>query len=163
MGVPHVLIEARTHVHRHLDPRVTAVSDANPFGINLIHVNADQVHAFREQRGPGFFQDRRNIGVWFWEVEPFPSRWPDAFRALDEICKPDAVLASNTSAIPITRIAAATSRPESVVGTHFFSPVPMMQLCELVRGYKTSDETLARARATASPPTPSRSSSTSTS
>lgn len=68
------------------------------------------------------------------------------FADLDRICRPDAVLATNTSAIPITQIAAATARPESVVGTHFFSPVPMMQLCELVRGYKTSDETLARAR-----------------
>ena len=56
------------------------------------------------------------------------------------------MLASNTSAIPITKIAAVTERPERVVGTHFFSPVPMMQLCELVRGYKTSDETLATAR-----------------
>jgi len=70
----------------------------------------------------------------------------ELFRALDRIARPGAVLASNTSAIPITRIAAATERPESVVGMHFFSPVPMMQLCELVRGYKTSDETLARAR-----------------
>jgi 3-hydroxybutyryl-CoA dehydrogenase len=68
------------------------------------------------------------------------------FRELDSICKADAVLATNTSAIPVTQIAAATSRPESVVGTHFFSPVPMMKLCELVRGYKTSDETLATAR-----------------
>ena len=71
----------------------------------------------------------------------------EVFTALDRICKAGAVLASNTSAIPITRIAAVTQRPESVVGTHFFSPVPMMALCELVRGYKTSDETLARARA----------------
>ncbi|HET8657405.1 MAG TPA: 3-hydroxyacyl-CoA dehydrogenase family protein, partial [Micromonosporaceae bacterium] len=71
----------------------------------------------------------------------------DVFRALDKICKADAVLATNTSAIPITQIAAVTARPESVVGTHFFSPVPMMRLCELVRGYKTSDETLATARA----------------
>ncbi|MEU7180117.1 3-hydroxyacyl-CoA dehydrogenase family protein [Streptomyces celluloflavus] len=70
----------------------------------------------------------------------------EIFRALDKLAKDDAVLASNTSAIPITKIAAATSRPERVVGTHFFSPVPMMQLCELVRGYKTSDETLATAR-----------------
>ena len=54
---------------------------------------------------------------------------------------------TNTSAIPVTQIAAVTDRPESVVGTHFFSPVPMMKLCELVRGYKTSDETLAAARA----------------
>ncbi|GLY23136.1 3-hydroxyacyl-CoA dehydrogenase family protein [Micromonospora sp. NBRC 101691] len=71
----------------------------------------------------------------------------EVFRALDKICKADAVLATNTSAIPVTQIAAVTARPESVVGTHFFSPVPMMRLCELVRGYKTSDETLATARA----------------
>jgi 3-hydroxybutyryl-CoA dehydrogenase len=71
----------------------------------------------------------------------------ELFRQLDRICAADAVLATNTSAIPITHIAAATRRPESVVGTHFFSPVPAMKLCELVRGYKTSDATLARARA----------------
>lgn len=70
----------------------------------------------------------------------------EIFTALDKICRADAVLATNTSAIPITQIAAATSRPESVVGTHFFSPVPMMKLCELVRGLKTSDETLAAVR-----------------
>lgn len=69
------------------------------------------------------------------------------FRELDQRCRADAVLATNTSAIPITSIAAVTERPESVVGTHFFSPVPMMGLCELVRGYKTSDATLAHARA----------------
>jgi len=68
------------------------------------------------------------------------------FRDLDKIAKPGAVLATNTSALPITQIAAVTERPEAVVGTHFFSPVPLMALCELVRGYKTSDETLARAR-----------------
>jgi 3-hydroxybutyryl-CoA dehydrogenase len=71
----------------------------------------------------------------------------EVFSALDRICKPDAVLATNTSALPITQLAAVTQRPESVVGTHFFSPVPMMKLCELVRGRKTSDETLAKARA----------------
>ncbi|MER6100308.1 3-hydroxyacyl-CoA dehydrogenase family protein [Streptomyces sp. NPDC001728] len=71
----------------------------------------------------------------------------EIFRSLDKIAKDGAVLASNTSAIPITKIAAVTERPEAVVGVHFFSPVPMMQLVELVRGYKTSDETLATARA----------------
>lgn len=68
------------------------------------------------------------------------------FRELDKLAKPGALLATNTSALPITQIAAVTERPESVVGTHFFSPVPLMSLCELVRGYKTSDETLAAAR-----------------
>lgn len=70
----------------------------------------------------------------------------EIFRRLDQIAKPDAVLATNTSAIPVTTLAAVTSRPESVVGTHFFSPVPLMRLCELVRGYKTSDQTLDRAK-----------------
>lgn len=69
----------------------------------------------------------------------------EVFRRLDKVCKPEAVLATNTSALPITQIAAVTDRPEQVVGTHFFSPVPMMRLCEVVRGVKTSDETLARA------------------
>lgn len=69
------------------------------------------------------------------------------FAQLDRIAADDTVLATNTSAIPITAIAAATARPESVVGTHFFSPVPMMSLCELVRGLRTSDDTLARAQA----------------
>lgn len=71
----------------------------------------------------------------------------ELFAALDAICRPDAVLATNTSAIPVTTIAAATSRPESVVGTHFFSPVPLMALCEIVRGYKTSADAVAQARA----------------
>ena len=70
----------------------------------------------------------------------------EIFRELDRLARDGAVLATNTSAIPVTQIASVTERPESVVGTHFFSPVPMMALCELVRGFKTSDETLAAAR-----------------
>lgn len=70
----------------------------------------------------------------------------EVFERLDKICAPETLLATNTSAIPITSIAAVTSRPEMVVGTHFFSPVPLMKLCELVRGYKTSDESMQRAR-----------------
>jgi 3-hydroxybutyryl-CoA dehydrogenase len=70
----------------------------------------------------------------------------EIFSALDGLVKDETILASNTSAIPITKIAAATRRPERVVGTHFFSPVPMMSLCELVRGHKTSEATLDAAR-----------------
>ena len=70
----------------------------------------------------------------------------EVFRILDKVCRADAVLATNTSALPITSVANAVAAPERVVGTHFFSPVPMMRLCELVRGLHTSDETLAAAR-----------------
>jgi len=63
------------------------------------------------------------------------------FKKLDEICKPDVVLATNTSSIPITRIAGATKRPDKVIGMHFFNPVPVMRLVETIRGLATSQET----------------------
>jgi 3-hydroxybutyryl-CoA dehydrogenase len=65
------------------------------------------------------------------------------FRRADEILPPEAVLASNTSSIPITSLAAATSRPDRVIGMHFFNPVPVLELVEVVRGRETSDETAA--------------------
>ena len=70
----------------------------------------------------------------------------ELFHVLDEVTQREAVLATNTSALPITQIAAATSRPAKVVGMHFFSPVPLMRLVELVRGYDTSDDSLQVAR-----------------
>ncbi|SPF40508.1 putative 3-hydroxybutyryl-CoA dehydrogenase [Syntrophobacter sp. SbD1] len=63
------------------------------------------------------------------------------FRELDSICRPEAVLASNTSSIPIGRIAAQTKRPDKVIGMHFMNPVPVMKLVEVIRGIATSDET----------------------
>ena len=67
----------------------------------------------------------------------------DIFRRLDGICSPGTLFASNTSAIPITDLAAVTSRPNKFMGLHFFSPVPMMQAVEVVRGMATADDTLA--------------------
>jgi len=64
------------------------------------------------------------------------------FSQLDAIAKPSCILASNTSSLPITEIAAATKRPEQVVGMHFMNPVPVMKLVELIRGLATSPETL---------------------
>jgi len=66
----------------------------------------------------------------------------EVFRNLDTICKKEALIASNTSSIPITELAAVTQRPEQVLGLHFFSPVPMMQAVEVIKGMGTSDETL---------------------
>nr|WP_202943757.1 3-hydroxybutyryl-CoA dehydrogenase [Heliomicrobium modesticaldum] len=63
------------------------------------------------------------------------------FRELDRLAPADAILASNTSSLPITEIAAVTSRPEQVIGMHFMNPVPLMKLVEIIRGLATSDET----------------------
>lgn len=68
----------------------------------------------------------------------------DLFQKLDSICGKDAILASNTSSIPITRIAAATKRPNQVIGMHFMNPVPLMKLVEVIPGMATSEETTKR-------------------
>jgi 3-hydroxybutyryl-CoA dehydrogenase len=65
----------------------------------------------------------------------------DVFRQADDTLPPEAILASNTSSIPISSLAAATSRPDRVIGMHFFNPVPVLELVEVVRGHETSDET----------------------
>lgn len=67
----------------------------------------------------------------------------DVFKQLDELCRPDIVLASNTSSMSLTEIAAATKTPERVCGMHFFNPVPLMKLVEVIRGFSTSDEAVA--------------------
>lgn len=64
----------------------------------------------------------------------------DIFKKLDEVCPPHTVLASNTSSLPITEIAAITKRPEKVIGMHFMNPVPVMKLVEVIRGLQTADE-----------------------
>jgi 3-hydroxybutyryl-CoA dehydrogenase len=70
----------------------------------------------------------------------------EVFRRLDELLPADAVLASNTSSISITKLAGLTKRPGQVIGMHFFNPVPVMRLVEVIRGLQTSDETYARVK-----------------
>ena len=69
------------------------------------------------------------------------------FEQLDTLTGPDTILSSNTSSISITKIAATTKRPDKVIGMHFFNPVPLMKLVEVIRGIATSDETYARVKA----------------
>jgi 3-hydroxybutyryl-CoA dehydrogenase len=71
----------------------------------------------------------------------------EVFRALDQITKADCILASNTSSISITKLGAATKRPDKVIGMHFMNPVPVMKLVEVIRGAATSDDTYERVRA----------------
>ena len=68
------------------------------------------------------------------------------FEKLDSVCGSDAILSSNTSSISITKIAATTKRPDKVIGMHFFNPVPLMKLVEVIRGIATSDETYAKVK-----------------
>lgn len=70
----------------------------------------------------------------------------EVFRTLDEVTRPEAILASNTSSISITKLGAATRRPDKVIGMHFMNPVPVMKLIEIIRGMATSDETYQRVR-----------------
>lgn len=70
----------------------------------------------------------------------------EIFRDLDQICPPDVILASNTSSISITKLAAVTRRPGKIIGMHFFNPVPVMKLAEVIRGLTTSQETFATVR-----------------
>jgi 3-hydroxybutyryl-CoA dehydrogenase len=73
-------------------------------------------------------------------VENIPLKW-EVFKKLDKVTSKETILASNTSSISITRIASATQRPDRVIGMHFFNPVPVMKLIEIIRGLATSDET----------------------
>jgi len=70
----------------------------------------------------------------------------EIFRDLDRICRPEVVLASNTSSISITRVAAVSGRPQKIIGMHFFNPVPVMKLVEVIRGLATTQETLETVR-----------------
>jgi len=65
------------------------------------------------------------------------------FKELDELCRPEVILSTNTSSMSVTEIAAATKRPDKVCGMHFFNPVPLMKLVEIIRGFATSDQTVA--------------------
>ena len=82
-------------------------------------------------------------------IENVTEKWDvkkDVYSRIDRIAPANAVFACNTSAIPITKIASATNRPDRVIGMHFMNPVPMISMVEVIRGYHTSEETIGRAR-----------------
>ena len=108
---------------------------------------ADAQAARGRIRGCVALEDLKDVDF---AVEAIPEKleWKhELFKKLDELCRPEVILATNTSSISITRIAAVTKRPDKVVGMHFMNPVPLMQLVELIRGLATSDETYEVTRA----------------
>ena len=93
---------------------------------------------------------REELGACALIVEAATERFEvkrEIFRDLDDVLDPDVILATNTSSISITKLAGQTSRPDRVIGMHFFNPVPVMKLVEVIRGLQTSDETFAQVRA----------------
>jgi 3-hydroxybutyryl-CoA dehydrogenase len=96
-----------------------------------------------------FSRDLDDLAEADFVIENVTEKWTikePLYRALDEICPPHCLFAANTSAIPITQIAAATGRPAQVLGIHFMNPVPLKDTVELIRGYHTSEESLETAR-----------------
>ncbi len=94
-------------------------------------------------RTTGSLEDAADADLVIEAVTENPDIKLKIFRDLDKITRPDAILASNTSSIPITKIGSVTQRPNKVIGMHFMNPVPLMRLVEVIRGLATSDETTA--------------------
>jgi glycosyltransferase involved in cell wall biosynthesis len=85
-GLPHVLINfEHSYTLRRADHTFTAFATDNPYGVNLVHVNADQIDVFARARGNRFFAEKYNIGYWMWELSDFPVAWRDRFQYFDEI------------------------------------------------------------------------------
>jgi len=94
--------------------------------------------------------ERGDLGACDFIVEAASERFEikaDLFRDLEALCRHEVILSSNTSSISITKLASVTKRPDKVIGMHFFNPVPVMKLVEVIRGLATSDETYAKVKA----------------
>jgi 3-hydroxybutyryl-CoA dehydrogenase len=94
----------------------------------------------------------QDLAICDFVIEAAPERFPlkqELFSELDSVLEPDVILASNTSSISVTKLAAQTRRPGQVIGMHFFNPVPMMKLVEVIRGLETTDETFQKVKSLA--------------
>jgi glycosyltransferase involved in cell wall biosynthesis len=111
-SIPHELNNVVDPGAANADSSLTLFSPENPYGANLVHVNADQVAVFARQRGDGYFRGRFNVGFWFWELSSFPSEWHSSFRYFDEIWVAsshvlDAI--ARVSPVPVVRMPLALS------------------------------------------------------
>ena len=110
-------------------------------------ITADQRDSSLQRIKPAI--DRASLAQCDFVVEAATERYEikaELFRDLDRVCRPEIIISSNTSSISITKLAALTLRPAQVIGMHFFNPVPVMKLVEVIRGLATSDETFQTVR-----------------
>jgi glycosyltransferase involved in cell wall biosynthesis len=115
-SIPHVLNTVADPGAANPDASLTLFSPENPYGANLVHVNADQVAVFARQRGDAYFRGRFNVGFWFWELSSFPPEWHSSFRYFDEIWVAsghvlDAI--ARVSPVPVVRMPLALAPEQS--------------------------------------------------
>jgi 3-hydroxyacyl-CoA dehydrogenase len=140
-GIPVNLLEINQEA---LDKGISVIRGNFERSAKKGRFTAEQVEGFmRRIRGTTTYDDFEEVDLVIEAVFENPEIKYEVFRTLDEVCKPGAILASNTSFQDIDRIAAVTARPQDVLGMHFFSPANVMKLLEVVRGEQTADDVLA--------------------
>ena len=152
-GIAHVFARSGCQVtlcdveQRFLDRALETIAKNLDREIAKNKITADDKAAALKQIVPVL--ERRKLAGCDFVVEAATEKFEikaEIFRDLDRICRPEVVLASNTSSISITKLAALTKRPDKVIGMHFFNPVPVMKLVEVIRGLATSNESFQMVR-----------------
>ena len=152
-GIAHVFAAAGFQVmlcdveQRFLDRALQAIGKNLEREVGKSKITAEERLATLQRIQP--FLDRAKLAACDFVVEAATERFTvkaEIFRDLDKICRPEVILGSNTSSISITKLGALTQRPDRVIGMHFFNPVPVMKLVEVIRGLATSQETLQTVR-----------------
>ena len=148
-GIAHVAARAGFDVILHdvdkglIDAGIATIDREMARGVEKGRMTAgDKSASMKRIRGAGDVSALRGAGLIVEAIVEKESAKAGLFAALDDCCPEGTILASNTSSISITRIAAATKRPDRVIGMHFMNPVPVMQLVEVIRGHRTSDATV---------------------
>ena len=152
-GIAHVFARSGCQVtlcdveQRFLDRALETIAKNLAREVAKNKITADHKAAALKQIVPVL--ERRKLAGCDFVVEAATEKFEikaEIFRDLDRICRPEVVLASNTSSISITKLAALTKRPDKVIGMHFFNPVPVMKLVEVIRGLATSNESFQMVR-----------------
>ena len=147
-GIAHVFALSGFDVHlvdvdqKYLDRALTTIRKNLERQVKKNIISGDDMETALNRIHPTTkMEDVRNSQVVVEAIFENPEAKKDVFRKLDSLCPPETILASNTSSISITELAAETNRPDKCIGMHFMNPVPVMALVEVIRGLATSDET----------------------